>query len=189
MKSLTEVTNPVQKINIIRNTITEDGAFPNNGLLPLLLYRQAYYPNNGNSTEIRELLETNRWTNSWIDAIYSDHHFHSTAHEVLVALQGLARVQFGGPNGVVLDFEKGDVVVIPAGVAHCQVDSTSDFQCMGAYPEGQSYDIHYGKPEHRPLLEENIRKVPLPDADPFYGGDGPLMKNWVNERDLGGDML
>ncbi len=187
MKSLTDVTNPVQKVNIIRNIIPEDGAFPNNGLLPLLLYRQACQVESDDI--IRELLDTNRWTNTWVDAIYSDHHFHSTAHEVLVALEGTARVQFGGPNGVVLDFEKGDVVVIPAGVSHCQVDSTPDFRCMGAYPEGQSYDIHYGKPADRPLLDENIRKVPPPEADPIYGGDGPLVKNWLSQREQTTDML
>ena len=181
MKSLVEALQPIQKLNIIRDLITEDGSFPNNGLLPLLLYRQVWIDND--IELLKELLESNRWTNSWVDGIYEEHHFHSTAHEVLVALKGTARVQFGGPNGIALDFEKGDVVIIPAGVAHRKVNETKGFTCLGAYPEGQDYDMNYGKPGERPRADDNIRSVPLPENDPLYGNNGPLIKNWFSEAD------
>lgn len=190
MKSLAEATHPIQKINIISNLLTEDSSFPNNGLLPLLLYRQACQVENGiDADTIRELLETNRWTDSWINGIYDYHHFHSTAHEVLVALNGSARVQFGGPNGITLDFETGDVVIIPAGVAHCKIDGTKEFSCMGAYPEGQKYDMNYGRAGERPGVEDRIKGVPLPEGDPVYGKDGPLVKNWFSEKDQNTDLL
>jgi len=190
MKSLVDAIQPIQKLNITREIMTEEGPFPNNGLLPLLHYREAFHIRDQNDTEtIKELLETNRWTNTWVNGIYAEHHYHSTAHEVLVALTGSARVQFGGPNGNILTFEKGDVIIIPAGVAHKRVDDDDGFSCLGAYPEGQSYDMNYGKPGDRPAADDNIRRVPLPENDPLYGIDGPLLKNWASERDQSTDVL
>lgn len=190
MKSLVEVVAPIQNLNIIRNIFPEDGAFPNNGLLPLLLYRNAFGIEHPVHREtIKELLETNQWTGTWIDSILEEHHFHSAAHEMLVALDGSARVQFGGPNGLTLDFEKGDVVIIPAGVAHCKIDETNGFTCMGAYPDGQPYDINFGRPGERPGVDENIKAVPLPENDPLYGTDGPLIKNWFSETDQNREVL
>lgn len=190
MKSLVEAVRPIQQINIIRDIIPGDGSFPNNNLLPLMLYRQVIDPDTEDfAGTSRELLETNGWTDSWVDGIYSEHHFHSTAHEVLAAVSGSARVQFGGPNGIILTFEKGDVVVIPAGLAHCRVDNADGFSCLGAYPAGQHYDMNYGKNGERPRVDENIRKVPLPENDPVYGTNGPLIKNWLGERDGADESL
>lgn len=190
MKSLVEAIRPIQNLNITREIITDDGPFPNNGLLPLLHYPQVFQVDHENDTDtIKELLETNRWTSAWINGIYSEHHYHSTAHEVLVALAGSARVQFGGPDGIILTFEKGDVVIIPAGVAHKRVDDGEGFSCMGAYPEGQNYDMKYGKPGERPAVDEAIKNVPLPENDPLYGIDGPLIKSWASEREQSTDVL
>ena|SRR5688572_13598086 len=182
MKSLLETVQPIQKLNIVRHILTADDAFPNNGLLPLLLYRQAFSIAENETDTIKEIFATNRWTNSWVNGIYDYHHYHSTAHEVLVALRGSARVQFGGPNGVTLTFEKGDVVIIPAGVAHKKIDDADGFTCFGAYPEGQQYDMNYGKPGERPTADENIKKVPLPENDPLFGSDGPLIKTWSSGK-------
>lgn len=180
MKSLVESIQPIQKLNITRHTIPSDDAFPNNGRLPLLLYHQAF-PEIESEETIKELLETNSWTNAWVDGIYDYHHYHSTAHEVLIALKGSARVQFGGPNGITLPFEKGDVVMIPAGVAHKRIEQADGFTCLGAYPSGQMFDMNYGKKEERPRADENIRALPLPENDPLYGSDGPLVKSWFPE--------
>lgn len=187
MKSLVDLLQPIQKMNIVRNILTEDGNFPNNGLLPLLVYRGAFLFNNEKESDtidiVKEILETNSWANSWIDGIYDYHHYHSTAHEILVILKGSCRVQFGGVNGSTLNLEKGDVVIIPAGVAHKRIDEADGFQCLGAYPDGQEHDMNYGKEGERPATDENIRKVPMPENDPLYGSDGPLIKNWRSERD------
>jgi uncharacterized protein YjlB len=49
---------------------------------------------------------------------------------------------------------------------------------VGAYPEGMAWDIRRGDPaEHEEVLE-NIDAVPLPDADPVHGADGPLPVLW-----------
>ena len=182
MRSLVDALQPIQKLNILRHTFTDDGTFPNNGLLPLLIYQRAFPSREGCDTGIiRDLLETNSWKDAWVDGIYDYHHYHSTAHEALIVLQGSARVQFGGSGGVTFAVEKGDVIIIPAGVAHKRIDEADGFSCMGAYPQGQDYDMNYGKPGERPKADQNIGKVALPENDPLYGSDGPLVKNWFAE--------
>lgn len=184
MKSLVDLLQPIQKMNIIRHLVTEDGPFPNNGLLPLLVYQGAFQFGGENETEtVEEILETNLWFSCWVDGIYDYHHYHSTAHEILVTLRGSCRVQFGGSNGITVTMDRGDVVIIPAGVAHRRIDDSPDFQCLGAYPEGQQYDMNYGKPDELGRALENIKKVPMPENDPLYGKDGPLLKNWLSQRD------
>lgn len=181
MKSLLAAVQPIQNLNITRDIITEDGSFPNNGLLPLLHYQRAVQLNDeDDSAVVKEILETNGWTNSWVNGIYDYHHYHSTAHEVLVALKGSAHVLFGGPKGIALTFAQGDVIIIPAGVAHMKVNDADGFSCMGAYPDGQHYDMHYGQSGERPGVDANIRKVALPRHDPIYGNDGPLIRNWAS---------
>lgn len=73
---------------------------------------------------------------------------------------------------------RGDVVVIPAGVAHKNLGASPGFALVGAYPAGQLWDMMYGKPGERPRADENIARVPLPEADPVYGAGGPLLAHW-----------
>ena len=87
-------------------------------------------------------------------------------------------MQFGGENGPKLGVEAGDVVLIPAGVAHRNHSCSQDFRVVGAYPPGQSWDMNYGKEAERPAADQNIRQVPVPDTDPVYGDKGPLMEFW-----------
>ena len=84
----------------------------------------------------------------------------------------------GGENGITLTVRRGDVVVIPAGMAHKNLGASSDFRVVGAYPRGQSPDMCYGKAGERPQTVRNIAKVQLPLKDPVYGIDGPLKEHW-----------
>jgi len=176
MKTLENVTAAIQNLNIIRHVLTDDGQFPNNGRLPLLVYQNVLQATDRKT--IQDLFESNSWTNAWEDGIYNFHHYHSTAHEVLAASKGTARIQFGGPSGVALSLNVGDVVVIPAGVAHCFLEGDTDFKVVGAYPDNQSYDLLKGEPQDRPKADQNIQSLSLPENDPIYGADGPLLKNW-----------
>ncbi len=97
---------------------------------------------------------------------------------MLAICAGHAEVQLGGPDGLRTTLRAGDVVVIPAGVAHKNLGSSSDFTVVGAYPEGQSYDMCYGKEGERPASDERIRNVPLPQFDPLVGRKGPLTQHW-----------
>jgi uncharacterized protein YjlB len=176
----------VQFVSLLRqarvhtHTLRDDGSIPNNPRLPILIYEGALALSGTDSAStVLQLLETNGWQDGWVNGIYSYHHYHSTAHEVLAVVSGLATVQFGGELGIKEQLQAGDVVAIPAGVAHKNLGSTSDFKIVGAYPAGQQWDMCYGKSEERPKSDENIDRVPLPESDPIYGLSGPLVKYWV----------
>lgn len=84
----------------------------------------------------------------------------------------------GGEQGIVTEVEAGDVLVIPAGVGHYNQGADGAFRVVGAYPDGMNWDMGYGKAEERPENLENIKKVPLPEADPVYGQEGPVHEHW-----------
>jgi uncharacterized protein YjlB len=165
--------------HVVCHMLEDDGTYPNNQTVPLVVYQGALTSPAYNKPEsFEELFATNRWGGSWRDGVYGFHHYHSTAHEVLGVYSGSARIQFGGPSGVVLSVGAGDAVVIPAGVAHKNLGGSADFRCVGAYPDGGRWDMNYGKPDERPRADENIARVPLPKADPVYGAQGPLVEHW-----------
>ena len=125
------------------------------------------------------IFHANQWGSSWRNGIYPYHHYHSTAHDVLEVSRGEASVRLGGDdNGKTFEIRAGDVIIIPAGVAHKNLGSSSDFQVVGAYPKGQKWDMNDGKPGERPQAERNIAQVPLPKTDPVYGRDGQLAEYW-----------
>jgi uncharacterized protein YjlB len=80
---------------------------------------------------------------------------------------------------VVLNIHARDVIIIPAGVAHKNLSTSADFGVVGAYPEGQDWDMNYGKPGERPKADLNIERVALPKLDPIYGASGPLLEKWA----------
>jgi uncharacterized protein YjlB len=114
--------------------------------------------------------------------VYGFHHYHSTAHEVLGVYRGSTRVQLGGQEGIVVEVHPGDVVVIPAGVAHKNLgggqSAAQPFGVVGAYPLGQRPDMNDGRAGERPRADRAIARVPLPSADPVYGPQGPLFEHW-----------
>jgi uncharacterized protein YjlB len=154
--------------------LQDDGTYPNNHR-PLLLYLRAVPPD---PTSIERLFTANHWPNAWRNGVYPYHHYHSTAHEALGVYDGSATIQFGGPEGTTVTIRAGDVAVIPAGVAHICLESSSDFRIVGAYPLGQRWDMCYGKPGERPAADQNIAAVPNPKKDPVGGGGGVLLRLW-----------
>ena len=78
-------------------------------------------------------------------------------------------VQPGGEDGIKVKTKKGDVIIIPAGVAHKNLESSTDFRVVGGYPPGQSYDMNYGNQGERLRADENIKNVSLPESDPVFG--------------------
>ncbi len=164
---------------ILAYTLVDDGIFPNNATLPLTIYREAVDRTQGDDAVAFEtLFAAHHWPPAWRYGIFAYHHYHSTAHEVLGVFRGRATIQFGGKHGIVLDVQAGDAVVIPAGVAHKSLRASRDFCAVGAYPAGQQWDSCTGKPSERPRTDRNIARVPLPQADPLYGPQGPLMQYW-----------
>lgn len=155
----------------------KDGNIPNSRY-PLLVYRQAFEGTGIKSAEwLEKQFSMNNWTNSWRWGVYSYHHYHSNTHEVLGVYSGNAVLQFGGENGIKMNVEVGDVIVIPAGVAHKNISCSDDFGVVGAYPEGKDPDIKKGIPEELQLAEENLSNVVIPQYDPLMGAEG-LVKIW-----------
>jgi len=166
------------KANLLAVNLKDDGTFPNSKL-PLLLYKGAVSILAHDPARVfEELFEDNGWRDSWRNGIYSYHHYHSTAHEVLGIYRGYAKVQLGGEHGVIHEVAAGDVIVIPAGVAHKNLSSSDDFGVVGAYAEGQDWDMNYGTPAERPLADKKIARVELPKSDPVFGKSGPLIEKW-----------
>jgi uncharacterized protein YjlB len=180
IESRLERRGPPPTSGIEGHALGDDGLIPNNKRLPLIVYRQVL-PLDGLSGDparaFEALFRSNGWGNAWFDGIYEFHHYHSTAHEVLGLARGRAAVQFGGPHGPVLDLASGDVVVIPAGVGHCRLDG-EDLIVVGAYPEGQEWDLCRASEADRAKALENIPWVPLPRLDPVFGASGPVFALW-----------
>lgn len=168
-----------REVEVQEHSFEDDGRIPNNPGLPLLIYPQALAGGEREPSACKKLLAQNGWGGAWVDGVFSYHHYHSNAHEVLAVVGGSAGLIFGGPGGTTVEVEAGDVVVIPAGTGHCRASSQGGFTVIGAYPRGQEgYDLKTGEPDERPEALENIRSVPLPDADPLFGGGGPLLQHW-----------
>jgi uncharacterized protein YjlB len=166
---------------VVRYLLKDDGLFPNNDRLPVLIYRGAFQLPAWAfraSVVIKSVFAANGWTNAWRDGIYDYHHYHSVTHEVLGIYRGEAEVQLGGPSGIITHLKKGDVVVIPAGVAH-KCLRAKDLRCVGAYPGGSDYDMNYGKKSEREHTLRAIRKTPLPENDPLFEKNGPLKEHWM----------
>jgi uncharacterized protein YjlB len=157
----------------------DDGTFPNSAL-PALLYQAAVgLTGRDPASRFEDLFARHEWTGSWRDGVYTFHHYHSTAHEVLGIYRGRARVLLGGPGGAVVEVGAGDVVVIPAGVAHKNVGASADFACVGAYPAGTSPDMNRGEPGERPRVDRVIARLAVPAMDPVGGRDGALPRLWA----------
>lgn len=164
--------------NTIVKKLEDDSTFPNNAALPLIIYKDAVRLEEGDASALEALFRQNQWRSCWHNGIYPYHHYHSTAHEVLGIYQGSARLQMGGPDGIQAEVKTGDVIVIPAGVAHKNLGASHDFACVGAYPPGQNFDMNYGKVGERPEADQNIKQVAMPLSDPIYGEKGGLMQHW-----------
>jgi uncharacterized protein YjlB len=144
----------------------DDGVFPNSRL-PVLIYRGVLATPEAAAFE--RMFDGNGWSPAWRNGLFSVHHYHSTAHEVLGIYGGHVNARLGGPKGKSVTLAAGDVVVIPAGVAHKNDGASADFRVVGAYPAGTTPDMQYGKPGERPGTDRDIARVGLPAADPVRG--------------------
>jgi uncharacterized protein YjlB len=168
---------PPQLVQPEQFSFEDDGVFPNN-VLPLLVYRQALTTDGADGGSIEERLAENDWTNSWRNGVYPFAHYHSTTHEVLGVFRGHAKLRIGGGQGTSVELHAGDLIVIPAGVAHQNIGASADFAVVGAYPDGRDWDLLRGRPGERPEADRKIAALPIPDYDPIYGAEGPLRQIW-----------
>lgn len=158
----------------------DDGSIPNNARLPFVVYRSAFdlIGTPDPETVIETVFRGNGWGDMWRNGVYPYVHYHSMIHEGMGIARGRARVRFGGNRGLEVELAQGDVALLPAGTGHQCLWHSSDIMVIGAYPKSGRYDLCRGsKSEHAKALQ-TIPRVPLPDADPVFGKDGPLMRLW-----------
>ena len=158
--------------------LEDDGLIPNNSL-PLLIYQDAFKERGMDGARwLEKRFRQNNWLNSWRNGVFSYHHYHSNTHEVLGVYSGSAKLHMGGESGIEVEVSAGDVIIIPAGVGHKNLGASRDFGVVGAYPNGNSYDLRTGEEGERPQADQNIKKVAKPAMDPLTGDDKGLVEIW-----------
>src|SRR2546425_9130378 len=144
----------------------DDGIVPNNPALPLVVYRGALAEGGDGAAACEQRFAQHGWPDAWRNGIYAHPHYHSTAHEVLGIAAGAARVRLGGEGGQTVELNAGDIVVIPAGVAHKREWASADLLVIGSYPKGQRPDMNRAEAAAHDRALATIAAVPLPAADP-----------------------
>ena len=90
---------------------------------------------------------------------------------------GKAKLCFGAednPKRVEPVVEKGDVIIVPAGVGHRLLqDQEGGFSMVGSYPRGKNWDMCYGKKGEEEKVK-SIEDLGWFERDPIYGDRGPV---------------
>ena len=158
--------------------IQENAIYPNS-VLPVLHYIGVLdlpwlFP----TRYIKNLFSKNNWGNNWENGIYSFQHYHSITHEVFGVCKGATTLQLGGEDGISINIQKGDVIIIPAGVAHKNLGDEEQAICVGGYPDGKDFDMNYGNAGERPYTDKVIAALPIPTSDPVFGQNVGLVTIW-----------
>lgn len=157
-----------------------------NSSLPVLVYR-AVLPSDPTADSTRKVIERNRWLQGGVFKHYPAHHFHSLTHECYAVFKGSSRLLLGrGPlddleGSQEISLHTGDIIVLPAGVSHCSLQSEADYEYVGLYPEGSPHwDNNYCKADPAETYQKAAicRSVPIPAYDPIHGKGGPLCQIW-----------
>lgn len=151
--------------------LAANGWLPNNEQLPVVVYRRAL---DGDDSDLAERFEAlfaeNGWPPDWRDGVFDYHHYHSTAHEALGVFAGKATLELGGGGGRRVEVVAGDALMLPGGTGHRCITASEDFQVVGAYPRGQSWDICREAPDD--AVRTRIAALPDPPHDPVTGESG-----------------
>ncbi len=98
-------------------------------------------------------------------------------YQVIIAgAGGAAHLVLGGPGGVEVDVETGDVILLPAGTGHRRLSATDDFLVVGGYPPGTEADLC--RQAATPDMLARIAALPYPEQDPVNGLTPALTALW-----------
>ncbi|PWY77478.1 hypothetical protein BO70DRAFT_294579 [Aspergillus heteromorphus CBS 117.55] len=173
---------PPSEITVTSRQIPKWSGIPNTSIQskPLMIYHKAF---DASASELSShFKEVDEVVPQWVYSMYSETHFHSTTHEVLGVVSGRARLCFGGegnPERFEPTVEKGDLIIVPAGVGHRLLDELDTdkerFTMVGAYPHRKQWDMCYGESTEEDKVSRNIGGLDWFHSDPLYGKDGPAM--------------
>lgn len=172
---------PLKELRVSSHQIPACKKVPNTSIQqrPLLIYHSAFQSGTSASDIESHLSKINVVTPQWRYTMYSQSHFHSTSHEVLCVAAGKAKLCFGGEDNaqrVEPVVGRGDVMVVPAGVAHRLLDDIDgNFSMVGSYPKGKDWDMCYGR-EGEEEKVERIKTLDWFERDPIYGDEGPCLQ-------------
>jgi uncharacterized protein YjlB len=170
---------------------------PNNGALPLILYKAAVeFGDREPEAVFEEIFWGNAWADGFRDGTFPFHHYHSAAHEVVGVARGTAVLQFGGPDGPHVEVAAGDACVIPAGVVHRRIDDAPGYSVVGAYPHhqvpdccvmsqaaadaaGAELEVKLIGEAQLAAVKTTIAATVLPITDPLSGSSGPIADLWL----------
>ncbi|PWY94853.1 cupin domain protein [Aspergillus sclerotioniger CBS 115572] len=174
---------PPSEISVTSRQIPKWGGIPNTSVQskPLMIYHKAFNASASDlATHLEEIGEVRP---QWVYSMYSQTHFHSTTHEVLGVVSGRARLCFGGeanPERFEPTVEKGDLIIVSAGVGHRLLDDLGagheSFKMVGAYPPQKQWDMCYGESREENKVSRNIQELDWFHSDPLYGTDGPVLQ-------------
>ncbi|WYZ36858.1 hypothetical protein EsH8_II_000364 [Colletotrichum jinshuiense] len=170
---------PLPSLRISKYLIPAHGLLPNTSIQnrPLMIYHSVF-PSASAPVIESHLSSVGVVEPQWRFTMYSTSHFHSTTHELLCISNGRARLCFGGEGNegrVEPVVQKGDVIVVPAGVAHRLLeDYDGGFEMVGSYPKGHHWDMCYGKHGEEQKVGR-ICDIEWFTTDPVYGDNGPAV--------------
>lgn len=71
----------------------------------------------------------------------TDAHCHPNTHECVGIINGSSTLSLGRSpkdsedEGMELDVSEGDVIIMPAGISHCSLDTRDNYRVIGIYPD------------------------------------------------------
>lgn len=112
-----------------------------NSALPVLIYRDCL-PLPLSEARAKEFLEQHAWKQGGTWGHIPTRHYHPNTHECYGVFQGESTILVGcgklddaSVGGREIDVRAGDVIVLPAGTGHCNLQSTNDYRYIGVYPK------------------------------------------------------
>lgn len=167
--AVTLKTVPRDRVEIRRLAAKRGDAIPNNERYPALILAGALRGEN-DPADIHALYARNGWGGAWTWEVFPYHHFHPDAFEALAVAKGGATLMLGGPQGQEIGVKAGDVIILPPGYGHKQIEKRDGFAICGAYPRGQeNYTTIRDSEGYDDRVLETMHAVQPPETDPVYG--------------------
>ncbi|KAF6831222.1 hypothetical protein CPLU01_06920 [Colletotrichum plurivorum] len=170
----------LSSLRVSKHLIPAYNLLPNTSIQhkPLMIYHSAIPSTTTASAVEAHLTSVGVVEPQWRYTMYSTNHYHSTTHEVLCISRSRARLCLGGEENegrIEPVVERGDVIILPAGVSHRLLeDIEGGVEMIGSYPKGCHWDMCYGKHGEESKVA-GISELEWFVEDPIYGVDGPAV--------------